>query len=176
MKEIMIDIETLGTQSSSVILSVAAVKFNLQTGEIGEHFYKKVDMQSCIDSGLKINTSTLKFWMEQRHEVLKDLLINAHPLRDVLTNFSIYIKSFGEAMNMWGNSARFDLGLLHNAYDTIKQPIPWDFRKECDVRTLVMLKPEIKADMTFEGDKHNALHDCFHQIKYVSNTYKAIMK
>jgi len=36
MDNIMVDIETLGNKSNSVILSIAAVYFDLQTGKTGK--------------------------------------------------------------------------------------------------------------------------------------------
>ena len=48
---IMLDHETLGTTADSVIMSIGAVKFNLETGEIEpEGFYASVS----IDSNLEI--------------------------------------------------------------------------------------------------------------------------
>ena len=38
MKHVMIDIETMGNMSHSAIVSVGAVRFDLETGEIGEKF------------------------------------------------------------------------------------------------------------------------------------------
>jgi DNA polymerase III epsilon subunit-like protein len=70
--DIMIDIETLGTEPGSIITSIAAVPFN-RNGEMGKAFYMNIDIQSSIDAGLTINAETLKFWMEQRQDVTKYL-------------------------------------------------------------------------------------------------------
>lgn len=53
MKHIMLDIETMGNQSYSSILSIGAVKFDLNTGETGDEFYTTIDLKSCLDLGLK---------------------------------------------------------------------------------------------------------------------------
>ena len=38
------------------------------------------------------------------------------------------------------------------------------------------LNPEIKKNCTFEGDKHDPVDDCRHQIKYLVETLKSIQK
>jgi hypothetical protein len=57
---VMIDIETLDTAKTAVILAIAAVEFNLQTGEIGRTFYEKVDIGSQSKHGRTIDGDTLK--------------------------------------------------------------------------------------------------------------------
>ena len=56
---VMVDLETLGNGSESVIISIGAVEFDPETGELGREFYKVVDAQSCVDAGLKIDASTV---------------------------------------------------------------------------------------------------------------------
>ena len=60
---------------------------------------------------------------------------------EVLTDFTGFCSYDYE---IWGNSPRFDLGILQDAYRALNMKIPWDFRKERDVRTLVSFIPEIK--------------------------------
>ena len=65
MNNIMLDIETLGDVSYSSILSIGAVKFDINTGETGDTFYVTVDLQSCLDAGLIITASTFNWWLEK---------------------------------------------------------------------------------------------------------------
>ena len=55
----MIDLETLGVSPGSVISSIAAVQFDINTGEIGRQFYKNIDLQQSLDNGFTINAETL---------------------------------------------------------------------------------------------------------------------
>ncbi len=61
---VMIDIETLGTRSNSIILSIGAVNFDI-TGnhEVDESglntFHKFISTYSCIEHGLVYDQSTL---------------------------------------------------------------------------------------------------------------------
>lgn len=168
----MIDIETLGTKSNSVIVSIGAVKFDLETGQTGDTYYVNIDLQSSLDAGLSIDAGTLMWWMKQsddtRYRLIED---QAKPLYNALSDLSIFID---EDSQVWGNSARFDLGLLQDAYNKIKRPIPWKFRNERCVRTLVSFAPEVKENTKFEGTAHDALDDCYHQIKYCSAIYNKL--
>ena len=187
----MIDIETFGNKSHSVILSIGAVQFDINTGETGKTFYKKIDLQSAMDAGLKLNASTLKWWMKQKHEALVELFDGeTHKIKDALTSFGVFIEEVENEFRfdglledeeelrarVWGNGARFDLGILEDAYEALGMNTPWYFRGEMDVRTLVAFAPEIKKEMTeeFDGTEHNALHDCYHQIKYCSKIWNKL--
>jgi len=61
-----------------------------------------------------------------------------------------------------------------DAYNAIEIKMPWDFRKERCVRTLVSFLPEIKNMTKNNGVAHDALADCHFQIKYCSETYRTI--
>ena len=173
MENLMIDLETLGVSANSVILSISAVEFDLKTGEIGRVFNANIDIDSCLKYGLKIEGETLKWWISQTEEARKCML-GKYDMVDALSELNCFINN--NKYNVWGNSNRFDLNILENAYKKLGMHIPWSFRNERDVRTLVSLAPEIKENMVFEGIKHNSLDDCKHQIKYCCETYKQLKK
>lgn len=169
---IMIDIETMGNQSYSAIVNIAAVKFDLDTGVIGDTFYVDVDLQSCIDIGLTVNASTVSWWLQQ-NETAREKIYRAPRLsiQDALNGLSEFINTDDY---VWGNSPRFDCGILQNAYHRLNIPIPWNFRNERCVRTLVSFAPEIKARFSFTGAAHDAIVDCINQIGYVCEIWKSL--
>lgn len=174
MKHIMIDIETMGNGSNTAIVSIGAVKFDLNTGETGDTFYKIVDLQSCLDIGLNVKGSTIMWWLSQSEESRKELYENKGKSIDVvLEDFSKFCTTEYE---VWGNSPRFDLGILHDAYRKLNLDISWNFRKERDVRTLVSFAPDIKENYKFEGVLHNALNDCYNQIGYCVEIWNKLNK
>ena len=173
---LMLDIETLGTESNSAILSIAAVEFDLVSGETGKTFYEKVDLQSCLDAGLKVNGKTLTWWANQSTEALKEVFSDeGRSLKDVLSDLKEFCKD--KDYQVWGNSARFDCGIVTDAFRAtgISNTPPWDFRKERCLRTLVSFAPEVKQEHTFEGVLHNALDDCLNQISIANKTYKKLI-
>lgn len=173
---LMVDIETFGNQSNSAIVSIGAVEFNMQTGECGREYYTNVSLKSCLDIGLIINADTLMWWMKQSDEARKKLTEGKQlPIRDALFEFMHFVQICGgKNAEIWGNSARFDLGILSDAYNKTSIEIPWDFRNERCVRTLVSFHPDIKNNLKFVGTAHDAVHDCRHQIKYCSETFNKL--
>lgn len=168
---VMVDIETLGTEPGCVILSVAAVRFNLETGVISDRFMKVVDIDSCIKLGLGVDGGTLTWWFNQSEEAREHLKGKSNTIKSVLHSLSQFFR-FGD--QVWGNSARFDLGILADAYGKIGYELPWQFWNERDVRTLVSFKPEVKNEVVFEGEPHNPIDDCIHQVNYCHLTWRLI--
>jgi hypothetical protein len=172
---LMLDIESLGNKSNSVVLSVAAVEFNMETGDTGRVFYEQCSIQSGLDIGLKINSDTILWWLEQGEKAIKEAFQGKQHIANMLKNFTFFLEELGTAeLKLWGNSNRFDMGLLENAYNALNKEIPWKYEMERDVRTLVSFYPEIKKNTKFEGVKHNPVDDCYHQIKYCVETWKKI--
>ena len=179
MKNIMIDIETLGTSADAVILSVSACYFEPSTGEIGDKFDKQINLKASIAAGRDIDASTVLWWMSQDDNARKQFATNhkAAKMTDVLKDFATFIKP---KSLVWGNGASFDLTILSTAYARCKLPLPWMFWDERDVRTIVHIGQALgfnpKKDMPFKGVRHNALDDSIHQSKYVSAIWQLITK
>lgn len=166
---IMLDIETMGNKSRSSIISVGALEFDIETGETGREFYVNVCLQSCIDIGLTVEASTIMWWLSQSEQARTDLTNReVVPIVEALWKFSGFCNV---NQQVWGNSARFDCGILQDAYNAAGIPIPWDFRKERCVRTLVSFNPEIKKNYPPSGTAHNALSDCYTQVGYCSKIW-----
>lgn len=163
MKHVMIDLETLGTSSDSVFLSVAAVQFN--DTDVGEVFYRTVSMESALKAGRKINPQTLEWWLDQKPEVMKLMFSNPVSLDDLLIDFKKFILS-NESVCLWGNSASFDVGKLTHAYENSIYPKPWSHRNEKCYRTIKSifhLPPSLEPELV--GEAHNPVDDCVYQIK-----------
>lgn len=171
-QHLMLDIETLGNESFSSITSIGAVEFDIETRKTGKEFYVNVDLQSCLDLGLTVKASTIMWWLQQNEQARKEITKgNSVPIIDALKAFEEFCN---KDYQIWGNSARFDCGILQNAYNKVGIPIPWDFRKERCVRTLVSFAPEVKDNFIFNGVIHHALHDCKSQIGYCSEIWNTL--
>lgn len=179
MNHIMVDIETMGTESYSAIVSIGALGFDLNTGKKGLEFYVNIDLQSCINNGLVVNGNTCMWWMKQSKEAVESLF-KPSPLKleKALSEFSLWLRTNfnSKEVFVWGNSARFDLGILQNAFEKTQMNVPWQFRNERCVRTLVSFAPEIKKNFSHSGVDHNALSDCHKQVDYCSLIWKQIKK
>lgn len=172
MEHLMIDIETLGNKSFSIITSISAVFFDIKTGNIGNQFNVNIDIQSSLNYGLKPTGSTIKWWLQQSREASSKMFEDTVALPKAIELFYDFCKLYD--FHPWGNSARFDLGLLDNAFSICGYELPWKFWKELDVRTMVFLNPNPKNQTPFDGIAHYGIDDCKHQIKYVCEIYKSL--
>jgi len=173
----MLDLETMGNSSNSAIISIGAVEFSIETGELGREFYERVYLQSCLDKGLIVNGSTIMWWLQQSEAARKEACKPADNLHNVLDKLRSFMGCLGD-FQIWGNGARFDIGILEDAYlaDGCESiTLPWNFRMERDVRTLVSFAPQVKEHYPFTGTEHNPIDDCKYQIGYCTAIWNKLM-
>jgi hypothetical protein len=174
---IMVDIETMDNRSNAAIVSIGAIEFDLNTGQTGKSFYTNVDLQSCLDAGLRVKGSTVIWWLQQNEQARLKLTENPVKLTDALLNFKAFIDECGKDVQLWGNSARFDLGILADAFSkALTLDRVWNFRNERCVRTLVAFAPEVKETQEKIGVEHDALDDCRFQIAYCSKIWNSLLR
>jgi len=161
MTEVMVDLETMGTDAGSAILSIGAVTFDREG--VHETFYRNIDLESNEDAGLSVDMSTLAWWLSQGDDA-QDVLEGGGDLEAALRDFSTWYDEHG-AETIWANSPSFDCEMLKEAYSAFDLDTPWDFRDERDYRTLRELPGAVWVDRT--GTHHNALDDAKHQAKKV---------
>ena len=139
-KEIMLDIETLNNTQSSVIVSIGAVVFDFEKEGTEQEFYQRIDIDSCLDVGLTVSGGTIQWWLKQNEEARFAIGKDAAPIKLALINFCQFLNSVNvdnTKYNIWGNPASFDIGIVSNAFDKCQIKIPWHYRNERDLRTLV---------------------------------------
>ena len=153
MNHVMVDLETLGIGSNAAIISLGAVAFDVDRG-LGAEFYMTIDPQSCVDAGLKMDGSTIMWWMHQSDEARSAFKKKGDPLELVLGAFADW---YPKAACLWGNGATFDNVILDNAYKALNGKRPWHFTKDRCYRTLKNLRPDVTQERV--GTHHNALDD-----------------
>jgi len=170
---VMIDLETLGTQTNSAILSIAAVSFDIKTGEVKHVFNIPITLQSCLDLGMKVDEGAFMFWLKQSKEArssIYDAKGKVH-LIEALAQLTNFIKKIeeeeGKSVMVWGNGAIFDIGILNFAYNLNKLASPWRYTNEMCLRTIAALYPDTRRNEPFLGVPHDPIDDCLHQIKYL---------
>lgn len=175
----MLDLETFGSDNSSVITSLAIVIFNPYTGETLDSLKVDIDIQSSLDYGATVNGSTLVWWLGQSEGARNTLIEgqkNALDLKKAMQKVHFFLlKNFDvHEVKLWGNGSSFDLSILSNSFKLVGMPETWKHYNERDVRTIVAFNPEIKDNLVFEGVKHDPLADCLFQIQYMSIILKSI--
>jgi len=165
--QIMIDLETMGTNANAAILSIGAVRFG--TDSIIDEYYQTIDLESCIEWGLEMDASTVKWWLKQSKKAQRALAANTKTLDEVLNSLSAWL---GKKATVWGNGSDFDNVILANAYKTIEQKQPWPYYNNRCYRTLKELHPHIKIER--QGTHHNALDDATTQAQHLMQILKGM--
>ncbi|EFI3671959.1 exonuclease, partial [Escherichia coli] len=168
---LMIDLETMGKNPDAPIISIGAIFFDPQTGDMGPEFSKTIDLDTA---GGVIDRDVIKWWLKQSREAQSAIMTDEIPLDDALLQLREFIdENSGEFfVQVWGNGANFDNVILRRSYERQGIPCPWRYCNDRDVRTIVELGKAIDFDartaIPFEGERHNALDDARYQAKYVS--------
>lgn len=174
MKDVMLDLETLGTAPGSVILSIGAVAFDPETGELGPEFHVHVDSR-ISDYGLKVDVSTVVWWASQSDDARRRVFSPEGGGVDpgtAVDRFALYLEQFGAEVKVWGNGAAFDNVLLRCAIEATSRPVPWKHWNDRCYRTLKNLRRDVGVERV--GTHHDALDDARTQALHACVIFKAM--
>ncbi len=166
----MIDLETYGVNSNSVIVSIGACMFNKD--EIFDTFYVNISRTTCESLGMTCDTETIEWWKSQPNAerlLSKDQV----DIKTALVRFSEWFNLYKskDTVFVWGNGAAFDNVILRNAYKTVGIECPWHFTCDRCYRTLLN-SVKRKPMRTFSGVAHYALDDALHQAHILQCIHK----
>ena len=167
MKNIMIDLETMGNTPSSAIIAIGAVQFDPIKKKLGKEFYTVIDLASAVEYGGVMDPSTVIWWMAQSDEARAAFARKGVTMPEALTGFMKFALSCAVKKDLivWGNGADFDNVILGSALRNAGCEQPWMFYNNRCYRTLKNLKPTIK--MKRNGTHHNALDDAKDQVLHL---------
>ena len=171
LSSVMVDLETLGTTADAVILSIGAVRFDLDSGVIDDDgFYRSVSIESNLACKRRISEDTLLWWLKQDVAAQSVFYEAKETLETALIELSDWLKT--KQSVVWSNGADFDLPMLAHAYTQFSIEIPWEFRNTRCYRTYKNLPgaKDIRAEAL--GVKHNALSDAYQQAQTVTAIHK----
>ena len=154
------DIETLGIDSNSVILSIGAVAVcNNQI--VGEFYANVKGAEDLVNLGFVADQATIDWWNNpEREEAKKSLNEDQRDIIDALKHYAQWLNKVN-ATYSWGYGSDFDNVIIANAFKRMKveNPIRW-YNHRC-LRTLASaLDVPINRD---KGVHHNALADAINQ-------------
>jgi exodeoxyribonuclease VIII len=170
-KHVMIDIETLGKNPRSPILSIAAVEFSFETGikKDTPEFHEKIDIDFYDDykDSFEMDYSTLKWWLKSPRALI-NVCQGQGKLDEVLTRLTEWFQQFGKNydVRVWCQSPDFDCVILENAYKWANKEVPWTYWNKRCTRTYY----EIVNFKSAKGD-HDALNDCKLQVAQICKVY-----
>jgi hypothetical protein len=171
MKNVMIDIETMGTHTSnSLILSVGAWGFDLKkAGPTFKEvpFLRVLALEPQMLKGRQIDRPTQDWWAQQSLEARshwESASEKIHPmcLRSAIADYLSDLSSPDTLI--LANGVVFDIGNLENLFSLWGASAPWKYNVARDARTIYQLtkKRAMPDDPTFVG--HDPIGDCNKQI------------
>lgn len=189
MSHIMLDLETLDTKTSAVVLSIGAVVFDpssVGTVGSGSTFYAEMtdDTETQQAHGRTISGKTVGWWMQQSataQGLFAELPANSNMRRrmnthNALSAFSNFVfKNGGRDAQIWGNGSDFDNLILGSLYESFNISKPWSYGKNRCYRTM---KREFGEGIPIKryGTHHNALDDAITQAVHLQEIYARIAK
>lgn len=175
-KDVMFDLETLGTRADSVILSIGAVKFDSVTGVIDDNaFYQSVSIDSNYERGHRvISEDTLIWWLDQTKEAQKVFTEEKTTLGDMLEEFSNWFDH--DDYRVWSNGADFDIPMIAHAMHTFGLQTPWKFFNARCFRTVKSLPIAKHIPKPINKCAHNALQDAVTQAQWLIDIERALAK
>lgn len=170
-KDIMLDLETLGTAPGCTVLSIGAVAFDSVYG-LGDTFDVIISRGDSERVGLTEHPDNVRWWEQQSfdaQETLRQATEAGLTVEAALARFGGFVETItgGEpGVRVWGNGAGFDQPILRGLYKAIqlKHLVPWDWWNDRCFRTLRGLAPHLAMPRT--GVLHNALDDAITQAEH----------
>lgn len=180
--DVSIDLETLGLGDEAMILSIGAVKFDRNTGEISEMFHALVEPEKGNGT---IDLSTVIWWMNQSEEARAPLFSYDNkgervPLAHALMEFSEWLgleedaegnPVIAEDLQLWQRGNK-DATWLTSAYTGLGLTAPFKYWQWNDQRTLTKLCQGILPQR--DGTHHNALADALYQARCLITVFNGM--
>lgn len=165
MRDVMIDLETLGNTPQTPVVSLGATFFCPDTKQKGPTFYMVLNTKEQISDGRKPDQSTLDWWARQSPEARAVFDQPTKPTVEVLETFTAWFKA-NRGKYVWGNGSTFDISILEDMYRMYNLKCPWLFYNVMDLRTFKRFVANGEK-LVKSGVNHNALDDAVSQTDYV---------
>lgn len=167
MMNMMIDIETLDTRSTAVVLSVGWCFFDSNSISPPTHYCMDLDTQ--FEAGRTLSQDTLFWWMKQSEEA-RAAAFDPSPDRLSPDELGINLRMAIHANKVdrvWSHGPAFDMATL----SSLLGGDAWDFRSLRDTRTMAML---VQAERPQPKVPHDAGSDAEAQAKWVATMARAL--
>ena len=173
MKDVMLDLETLGTTNNAVVVQIGACYFDRKTGNIGDKYEVNVNIQSSLNQGFSVDGSTINWWLQQSEEARKSVFTGAEVNIDkAIVDLNNFLR---RADFIWSH-ATFDFVIIMNHLNRLRIKPTFHYRSARDIRTLVDLSNTKFKTYERVGTQHNAIDDCIFQVRYCVDAINSIRK
>lgn len=172
MKDIMLDIETLGHNPNSAIIQVSMAYFDRYTGKIDRTMKCNVSKKSSLYYGLTTNKSTLDWWQStpELRQQFDEMNKRAEGLKYALKRVSDFISP---SARLW-SYANFDIPILESAFIATGMRLPWNYKNVRDIRTLTDLADLDLKTLDWSKKTHDSMDDVKFQIEYCVKCFRKL--
>lgn len=180
--ELMVDLETLGTEESAPVISIGACLFNPYVqntfeGLMPYSFIANIDIEDAVKYSSGISAGTVKWWFNQSDAAIKRLvngeLTNLQDALRSLWRFATdrgsgeaHIRALPVPERVWAKSPDFDCKILQYACKQTGLIYPFRYFNQRCVRTAVDLAfpdGEDSRPVFKTGVHHDARDDAINQ-------------
>ena len=165
MYEMMIDLETLDTKPSAVVLSIGAVVWETFVDDTGhlawkalDRFIRVLDIQKQLDRRRTVSQSTLLWWQDQSSAAKAEAFNSVRqPVLTSLVDFHDFAANNrnvpGDPISVfWASPVAFDLPIWEDLAMTFGGCVPWKYNQRYDVRTVI-------REACYSADGHVHFHN-----------------
>jgi hypothetical protein len=164
--DVMIDFETLSTDTKCQVLSIGLVAFDY-TKTYAE-LYIVFNIEEQHKMGRVASEDTKAWWGKQSAEargVLVEASTCTRSVRKDLERVYDFIAKY-DKVKVWGNGSGFDVNILEDLFKQVQIQIPWKFWDVRDLRTFVQFVGK-EWGLPKNPTGHNALSDAKWQAQYI---------
>lgn len=173
MYDIAVDIETTGTRPDrSGIIQIGAVRFDYEAGTVDPNFFDR-----CLHRfpHRMWDEDTRAFW-GKHPGVYASIQAKAEDPKQVFEDFRNWVGTNNEEyVRLWAAPVSFEHSFLESHYYDLGLPNPFHYRYTVDINSWIdgMLRSRDRTEnirttqVPFEGNVHDALHDCLHALKRI---------
>lgn len=170
MRDLMIDLETMGTGPDGAIVSFGAVFFD-ENG-LGDEMYRSVNLATAVREGGELDASTVMWWLGQDDATRNAVRFGGVDIKEALGDLhSFIVKRAGTEAKVWGCSPTFDCLKIERAMKRIGMKTPWKYFNERCYRTVRERNALVEQDE--RTGLHNALDDAKFQARHLIKIMKA---
>lgn len=182
----MIDLETIDTRDSAVILSIGMFAFDKNTAielaENADEFLAKnreqllllnMEVQRQLDNGRTIGWETIQWWMEQSSEA-KEVFLSKDIVRYTAEMAALEIRNFIKDNNIdkvWAYPSTFDHAILNEYWLDFGEMNPIHYTNQLDMRTPRYLTQVPRPKRIEWMINHNAMWDCVDQAIWLQKMF-----